>query len=240
MYTVQLEVFEGPMELLLHLVEKNELDIYTVSIAAITDQFIDFIEHSSSIDLENIGEFMVMASLLMRIKVRQLLPISSKLVDDDENLVDEEQALVERLIEYRMFKEVSLYLGDRLEGKVARVYYRPYEDDREAAVTYDWAASLKQLIKAFIGLEKEVEPEKPCWDLIPRSDVDVDQMMNWLLNRLGSGCDFRDLWQQFSGRRERVALFLGLLELIHMGLISASQEAHSGVIILSRNEVAVC
>ncbi|MGE5450174.1 MAG: segregation and condensation protein A, partial [Methanomassiliicoccales archaeon] len=161
MYTVQIEVFEGPMELLLHLVEKNQLDIYAVSIAAITDQFLAYVEHSSSIDLENIGEFMVMASLLMRIKIRQLLPLSSPSTDDEDNLVDEEQALVERLIEYRMFKEVASYLEERVEGRISRVYYRPVADDNDINPSVEWSVNLDQLIRAFLSLEQAVDEPQP-------------------------------------------------------------------------------
>lgn len=234
MYTVQIEVFEGPMELLLHLVEKNQLDIYAVSIAAITDQFLAYVEHSSSIDLENIGEFMVMASLLMRIKIRQLLPLSSPSTDDEDNLVDEEQALVERLIEYRMFKEVASYLEERVEGRISRVYYRPVADDNDINPSVEWSVNLDQLIRAFLSLEQAVDEPQPVWDLVPQHDVDVDKMMTWLLNRLTPECTFQALWEQFPARRERVAMFLALLELIHLARIEARQDQHRGVIILNQ------
>jgi len=239
MYKVQIEVFEGPMELLLHLVEKNQLDIYTVSIAAITDQFIEFVGSSTSIDLDNIGEFMVMASLLMRIKIKQLLPASPKSADDEEDLVAEEEALVERLIEYRMFKEVAAYLEERVEGRVARVYYRSPQD-HEMVSSNEWSASLEQLLRAFLSLEKEIQPEQPIWEMLPQSDVDVDKMMTWLLTELAPGCEFHQLWGRFANRRERVALFLGLLELIHRGQVEANQKSPLGTITLSRKEVAVC
>lgn len=227
------------MELLLHLVEKNQLDIYTVSIAAITDQFINYVENSGQIELENIGEFMVMASLLMRIKIKQLLPSRLLTAEDEEDLVNEEEALVERLIEYRMFKEVSSYLEERLEGRVARVYYRP-ADDIPGEISWEWTGRVEQLIKAFISLEKQSASDIPVWNLVPQHDIDIDQMMHWLLTKLTIRCEFTELWRSFASRRERAALFLALLELIHLGQVEAYQELAQGPIILRRIEVAVC
>ena len=107
---VKLEVFEGPLDLLLHLIEKNKIDIYDIPIALITEQYMDYLKEMEKQDLDNMSEFLVMAATLLKIKSRMLLPQEET---DEEEPEDPRQELVERLLEYKMYKYMSFELRDR-------------------------------------------------------------------------------------------------------------------------------
>jgi len=123
-YTVRLEVFEGPLDLLLHLIRREEMDIYDIPIARITSQYLEYIEGLEALDLDRASEFLLMAATLMDIKSRMLLPRSSEEeFIDDEAQTDPRRELVERLLEYKRYKEAAASLGDRA-GAADRVHAR--------------------------------------------------------------------------------------------------------------------
>ena len=110
---VKLEAFEGPLDLLLHLIDKNKINIYDIPIVEITDQYLDYIKHMENKDLEVMSEFLVMAATLINIKSRMLLPIQKK-NDEEDEVVDPRQELVDRLLEYKMFKYVAEILKEKI------------------------------------------------------------------------------------------------------------------------------
>ncbi|MBI1785148.1 segregation/condensation protein A, partial [Candidatus Sumerlaeota bacterium] len=124
-YKVKLQVFEGPLDLLLHLVKINEMDIYDIQIAEVTKQYLEYIRLMQSLDLEVAGEFIVMASTLLNIKLRSLLPDSGEPDEDEEELGDilTAQALMEQLVQYRKFKEAAARLQEQ-EEQQARIFFR--------------------------------------------------------------------------------------------------------------------
>lgn len=129
-YKVKLNVFEGPFDLLLHLVRINEMDIYDIPISDITKQYLGFIKDMETLDLEVAGDFLVMAATLLNLKSRTLMPLNAHEEDEQEEEVDEEfenirsaQDLMQRLVEYRQFKELAVKLSEREEQKM-RMFYR--------------------------------------------------------------------------------------------------------------------
>jgi segregation and condensation protein A len=127
-YGVRLEMFEGPLDLLLFLIRKNELDIYDIPIAEITRQFLDYVEIIEELNLEQAGDFLLMAATLMKVKSRMLLPSDE---EDDEEFDDPREELVRRLLEYQQYKEVASWLEEEQEAN-RDVYYR--------GAAMDWSA----------------------------------------------------------------------------------------------------
>src|SRR5512135_1353201 len=124
-YQIKLEIFEGPMDLLLYLIQKHELDIYSIPVALITQQYLEYLELMKSLDMEIAGEFLVMASTLTHIKSRMLLPPSEN-PEGDEDGADPRAELIRRLLEYKSFKEAAVSLQGR-EEDWSNVYTRPAE-----------------------------------------------------------------------------------------------------------------
>ena len=124
-YQIKLEIFEGPMDLLLHLIKKHELDIYSIPIALITQQYLEYIELMKSLDMEIAGDFLVMASTLTHIKSKMMLPPPEN-PEDDEDGVDPRAELIRRLLEYKSFKEAAGSLEDK-EETWSQMYTRPAE-----------------------------------------------------------------------------------------------------------------
>lgn len=235
-YQVRLEAFEGPLDLLLHLIEKNKVDIYDIPIAVITDQYLAFVADSAGADLENLADFLLMAATLVSIKSRMLLPRHEVPDEDEEAEEDPREQLVQRLTLYRQYKELASHLAAREEGEEPRVYYREISADEQeevAPVEVRLEASISDLVKAFQALwqEKTDEFSYP----LPQGDVDVGEKIAELLQRLPVLPDamvFQDLFWDVCSRREALALFLALLELVRQQRVRAVQEEHFGCIVV--------
>jgi segregation and condensation protein A len=182
-YRVKLTEFEGPLDLLLFFIKRDELDITNIPISRITQEFLEYLHLMASLDLEVAGDFIVMAATLMQIKVRMLLP-------RDENAPDEEDPraeLVRRLIEYKRFKEMSLELGT-MEGEARKVYYRKFfEADPRELVEEEDDSFLKD-----ISLFNLISAYKSALDQMPRKvvhevqllSVSVDEQMSFVMDFL--------------------------------------------------------
>lgn len=235
-YRVRLEAFEGPLDLLLHLIEKNQVDIYDIPVATITEQYLEYLAASEEVDLDHLADFVVMAATLMNIKARMLCPVPGETVrTTDEEEDDPREELVQRLLLYRVYKELAGYLALRHEGETARVYYREVmlgstgEEEKVQA-----RASLAELVRAFQSVWKDKEGREEHY-LIPQGNIDIEQKMEELLqvlHRHAGGLVFQDAFLRVTGRREALAFFLALLELIRLGRVEASQDENFGRIIL--------
>lgn len=228
-YVVDLDAFYGPLDLLLYLIEKNQMNIYDIPIHIITDQYMEHLQSMGVIDLDQAGDFLVMASYLLNLKSQLLLPAESSLEEEEEEL-DPRDELVRQLLEYRRYKAVSALLAERMKDS-DRVYFRSHEsvvlDDRE------YAGTVQALVKAFTDLlvQKEVE-----FVSIPYGDVDVHDKMEEIIQRLqqaGSTIIFQDLFYEVLSKREALAMFLALLELIRMKKVKAIQWQDFGDIKIS-------
>ncbi len=240
-YQVALPIFEGPMDLLLHLIRENKLDIYDIPIADITQKYLDTLELMKEFDLEVAGDFLVLAATLIHIKSRMLLPPDEPAKGEEPE--DPRTELVERLLEFEKFKETTKDFR-RLEDVWRLVFSRPpVEDDREIIVQepsqpmlFDF--NLFDLLSAF---KKMLENTPAGMGEITREVLTVKDKINTIIERL-EGLDnmrFDDLFIGTRTRRELVVTFLALLEILRLGLVRVYQERHMASIwlIATRPEI---
>lgn len=232
-YRIRLEAFEGPLDLLLHLIDKNEIDIYNIPVAEITEQYLEFLADSEDVDLENLSDFLVMAATLVNIKSRMLFPRYDEPFEErDDKEDDPREELVQRLLVYRKYKELASHLEARYGGEEHRVYYREATGaGNEDAGVKLWA-SLSDLFRAFKAIwQKNTDREEPY--LVPQADIDIKEKMEeiiHLLRRNSGQVVFQDIFIKAADRREALALFLALLELIRQRRLLAVQEETFGQI----------
>lgn len=223
-YDVKLPVFEGPLDLLLHLIHKNEVDIYDIPIARITEQYLDYLYYMQELQLEIASEFLVMASTLLHIKSRMLLPRQEEpdfdeWEDGEYEEIDPREELVQRLLEYKKYKEVAEQLREK-EAERSKVYTRPAEDlspymKQEENPVKD--VTLYDLIDALQKLFTRAR-EKETVTRIERDEISVQDRMQEIVTllRVGGG---RILFTQIFddppySRTEIVTTLLALLELM--------------------------
>lgn len=215
MYRVELEQFEGPMDLLLFFIKRDEIDIYDIPIARITDEYLAYVRLMEEIDLDGVGDFIYMAALLINIKARMLLPAQE--ADEEGEAVDPRRELVERLLEYVRFKEAADQLSTRRERRREHFARGDADEDRERVeesheVEVD--ASVYELVEA-LGrvLEADEEEDEPVHEVEPVEHT-VEEQQRYVLHRLStdSQVSFRDLVRSRS-RGFVIATFLALLEL---------------------------
>ncbi len=231
-FDVHLDVFEGPLDLLLFLIKKEDLDIYNIPIARITQEYLSYIELMKELSLDVAGEFLVLASTLMAIKARMLIPSKS---EESQEEPDPRAELVAKLLEYQKFKEASSFLERRME-EFAGIHYRgaPHFDDSEKTLGIGPFALLDALKRVLDGADlpaREVEGE-----LCP-----IEPRMERILSLLDAkGCVSLD--EAFAGetrRRGIIAVFLAMLELLKLQKISIRQEEHLGPVLIYKKEVEV-
>ncbi|MFQ5864099.1 MAG: segregation and condensation protein A [bacterium] len=215
-YRVQLQNFEGPLDLLLFLIRKNEVDIYDIPIAEITQQYLAFLEVMEFFDLENAGEFILMAATLMRIKAQMLLPRPAL---EDEELEDPRQELVQRLLEYQRFKEVAGNLAD-FEKKHRNFYPRSYfefdlgESNSRDDQVIERDVTLYDLMAAFVEIMKRVPATSP--HTVERIPVTVDDQSKFILTYLEGHEQvlISELFAQLQERIIMIVTFVALLDLV--------------------------
>jgi segregation and condensation protein A len=229
-YQIKLEIFEGPMDLLLHLIKKHELDIYSIPIALVTQQYLEYIDLMKSLDMEIAGDFLVMASTLTHIKSRMLLPPPEN-PDEGEDGVDPQAELIRRLLEYKSFKEAAASLGDQ-EETWSQVYTRQAETAPERPAEdepllfdfhlFDLLAALKDVMNRVPDAKFEVTAET----------VSITEKISQILARLEAvdSLLFADLFEGSTSRAQVIGTFLALLELIRTRVIRAVQIEQFGAI----------
>jgi segregation and condensation protein A len=232
-YHVKLDAFEGPLDLLLHLIRKNELNVYDIPIALITKQYLEYVELMQEMNLDVAGEFLVMASTLIHIKSRMLLPRPDPLQEDGEPGEDPREALVRRLLEHQKFKVAADLLHDRetlrgaqytrADASVAAAAGEPYEPELEV--------DLFTLLSAFRGVLERAN-RRPRM-VLPPDQISIEDRIQQLLDRLSEteACGFEDLFADGDGSRPfMIVTFLALLEMIRLKLIRAFQSGGFGEI----------
>ena len=232
-YQVKLDSFEGPLDLLLHLIRKHELNIYDIPIAIITEQYLHYIEMMQDLDLDVAGEFLVMASTLIHIKSRMLLPRPETAAGDDTDAEDPREQLVRRLLEHQKFKAAAELLHERETLRSAQ-HMRP--DTRIADAAGDGyepelEVDLFSLMAAFKGVLERAS-RKPRM-VIPPEQMSIEDRMTQLLSRLSEtdACGFEDLFADGDGSKPfLIVTFLALLEMIRLKLVRAFQAGGGGEI----------
>ncbi|HJO10107.1 MAG TPA: segregation/condensation protein A [Verrucomicrobiota bacterium] len=233
-FKIQFKVFEGPMDLLLFLVKKQEVDIYDVNMTELARQFIEYVELMQRFDLNLAGEFIVMASTLMYIKSRELLPVTEQVLDaEEEDAADPRWELIRRLVEYRRFKDVSDEL-QRLEIEREKVYTR-----RPGSIPIDplpmghrLEASIFDLVGAANELLQRIAEREVARSEIIEDRWSVSEKIVAIRQRLGQAgrLKFSELFDDSGSRGEMVATFLALLELVRLKQLRATQDATFGEI----------
>ena len=231
-YSVHLDKFDGPMDLLLHLIKKNELDICDISIAVITRQYLDFIKLMKDLNLEVAGDFLVMAATLLQIKSRQLLPIDDQEEPEIEE-TDPRSELVRRLLEYQQYKEAGMLIGARaLLGR--EVFLRADSEpvlDAARNTEGPLEVSLFELVDAFRGLLLRV-PAESFHDVAPGDSLSIADCIIDILSQLQEQDTIRfdDLTREDYTRERVIVTFLALLELCRLKLIRIFQGSGHGSI----------
>ncbi len=231
---VKLQVFEGPLDLLLHLIDKNKIDIYDIPIVEITNQYMDYIKAMEKEDLNIMSEFLVMAATLLDIKCRMLLP---KEVNEEGEEEDPRQELVAQLLEYKMYKYMSYELRDRqVEGEQV-MYKRPTIPDEvreyEEPVNLDellGGLTLSKLHKIFRDVMKrradKIDPVRSKFGKIEKEEVTLPDKLSYVTEyakghrRFG----FRELLEKQGSKIQIVVTFLAILQLMKEGVIAIEQE----------------
>ncbi len=230
---VKLQNFEGPLDLLLHLIEKNKVNIYDIPIVEITNQYMDYISNLPEQTLDVMSEFLVMAATLLDIKSRMLLPPE---VTEEGEEIDPRSELVEKLLEYKTYKYLSGELKDRMEDAAGH-YYKEASIPLEVAeyqepVNLDEALSgvtLKGLYSVFSDLmhrqEDRIDTEHGNFHEVKRESVDMGETIRFVGNYIykKKDCTFKELLLQHPGREYKIVSFLTILELMKEGQIQVKQ-----------------
>ncbi len=231
-YKVKLESFEGPLDLLLFLIKKNEVDIYNIPISNITEQYLDYLEIIQLLDLEAASDFILMAATLMRIKAQMLLP-KPALEDETDEIEDPRTELVYKILEYKRFKDVAVDLGDK-EKQAKELFPRgkfSFEDrhlEEELAESSD--VSLFDLVAAF---KKLIEQKKKVnVHRVQEVNVTLEERVAFIKKRLGekSQVSFNSLFEKKDTKMVWIVTFIAVLELIKQRFIRASQAEPYGEI----------
>ena len=230
----KLEHFEGPLDLLLHLIEKNKVNIYDIPIAEIANQYLEYVRNMEREDLNVVSEFLVMAATLLDIKARMLLP---KEVDEEGEEIDPRAELVQRLLEYKRYKLMADELADREDGALKHLYKPstlPPEVARyEPPVDLDnlldglTLARLQRIFESVMKRQQDkVDPIRSSFGTIKKEPVSLeDKILNVLgYARKHRSFSFRQMLEQQSDKLEVVVTFLAILELMKMGKIQLTQE----------------
>ncbi len=237
-YKIKLDIFEGPLDLLLYLVKREHLNISDIPIAVVTEQYLAYLELMQLLDLNIAGEFLVMAATLMQIKSRMLLP-KDEIEKQEQEEVDPREELVQRLLEYQKFKEIASELRHREQEQQDQFRRRA-----GAAVSCDgtspteevyFEANIFDLINAFTQVLKEI-PKELFYEVI-KDEFTVEQKIHDILHLLINK-EVLILSQLFSlakNKLETVATFLAVLELIHLREIVVRQKGLFGDIEIIRN-----
>jgi segregation and condensation protein A len=229
-YAIKIDNFEGPLDLLLHLIRKHEMDILDIPIAEITAQYLATIDAMQSLNLDVAGEFLLMAATLVHLKSRLLLPQSEDDVSDEEE-EDPRAELVRRLLEYQKYKEAASELdARRLLGR--DVFARQFPSPELAALEEDGfqAVGLYELVEALRDLVRNV-PEASYHD-VTFEQLSVTERINQILSQLTGkeNLPFADLFTSLPSRAEIVVSFLAMLELVKLRMVRLLQNTRFGTI----------
>ncbi|MFA5092678.1 MAG: segregation/condensation protein A [Candidatus Omnitrophota bacterium] len=237
-YKIRLDIFEGPLDLLLYLVKKDHLNIYDIPIAKVTAQYLEYINFMQLLDLNIVGDFLVMAATLMQIKSKMLLPAEELAALEEQE--DPRAELVKRLLEYEKFKQVAENLRQREVGQ-QEVFKRPKTETPAEYKTPDkeetyFEASIFDLINAFSKALKDI-PREVFYEVV-KDQFTVEQKVHDILHLLLIQTEVKlsELFQKSKTKIEIVVIFLAILELAKMKEIIARQDAEFEDIVILRNK----
>ena len=232
--TVKLQVFEGPLDLLLHLIDKNKVDIYDIPIVEITEQYLEYIRQMETEDMNVMSEFLVMAATLLDIKCRMLLP---KEVNEEGEEEDPRAELVEKLLEYKMYKYMSYELKDRQMDAGRNLFKKPTLpkeiEDYKPPVDYEellgevTLSGLHTIFKEMMRKQVDrVDPIRSQYGKIEKDEINMEEKSAYIEDyiREHKKLSFRELLQKQNSKMEMIVTFLVILELMKIGRIHIVQE----------------
>ena len=240
-YKVKLEIFEGPLDLLLYLIKKDEIDIQDISINRITDQYLAYIETFNILNIDLASEFIVMAANLMYIKSRTLLPKAERPPEEDVEEDDPRWELIRQLIEYKKFKdaagELARRAGEQENFFMAHTAEQPAQPAPETPPLAE--VSIFDLIRAFQNVLKRFEEAHDLGDIVD-DRFTVSDKIEHLLHTLqpGQRIGFQSLFAQATTKGEVIVTFLAVLELMKMNQFTVTQDHLLGEIEIARRPVA--
>lgn len=243
---VKLQAFEGPLDLLLHLIEKNKVDIYDIPIVEITEQYLDYVSKMPKDDLDLASEFLVMAATLIDIKSRMLLP---KEIDENGEEIDPRAELVEKLIEYKMYKYAAVELRDMQVYAGKSMYKQPTVPEEvskyEPPVNLDYLLAdvdLNKLNDIFQMVLKrqvdKIDPVRSKFGKIEMEEVSLPDKITYVSTTVKKRkkCKFKQLLEKAHSKVEVIVSFLAILELIKVGEIEVRQDETFGEIYIDSTE----
>lgn len=245
---VKLEVFEGPLDLLLHLIDKNKIDIYDIPIVEITEQYLEYIRAMQTEDMNVMSEFLLMAATLLDIKCKMLLP---KEVNEDGEEEDPRAELVQRLLEYKMYKFMSFELRDK-QVDAGRYLFREQKLPKEVEsyrqpIDYEQLIGemnlqkLQDIFKSIVKKQEDkIDPIRSTYGNIEKDEIDMDAKTGYIEEYIKSHkqFSFRKLLEKQHSKMEVIVTFLVILEMMKVGKISIAQENIFDDIIITSNEAA--
>ena len=229
-YEIKLDIFEGPLDLLLYLIRKNEIDIYNIPIALITEQYLEYLDMMKSLNLDLAGEYLLLASTLIHIKSKMLLPTQDN--DHEEDEPDPRADLVQQLLEYQQFKEAASQLENRpiLNRDVFKKGLMITADPDQEDEDIDVELNVFDLVEAFHRIISTLDKSEYL-------EIDVEKMsladrMNEIMERVAEkrNLTFMDLLGENVNRRMMLYTFLAILELMRLRMIRVYQTSSFGVI----------
>lgn len=236
-YKVSLEIFEGPLDLLLYLVKKEEVDIFEIDIVKVIDQYLEYIEYFKMLDLDIAGEFLVMASTLMYIKSKMLLPPEERPIEEEEE-EDPRLELIKQLVEYKKFKEAAFELGQRALDEADH-----FSREEGGALPIDAEnreieSNIFDLINAFSKVMSRIKDEESLREIFEETHTVTDKI-RVLLDTFKEVAEvrFSEVFEGMTTRSEVVVTFLAVLELIRLKKILATQDESFGDVIMHKNFV---
>ena len=232
--SIKLEAFEGPLDLLLHLIDKNKVDIYDIPIVEITNQYMEYIQEMQKKDLNVMSEFLLMAATLLDIKCRMLLPVE---VNEEGEEEDPRQELVEQLLQYKMYKYMSYELKDRqmdgerlmFKGETLPSEVKEYQEPVDLDVLLE-GVTLSRLNDVFQDIMKrqfnKIDPVRSTFGKIEKEEITVEDKMSYLNEYVKTHKEFSfsELLKKQKTKMQTIVTFLAILEMMKMGTISVKQE----------------
>ena len=244
--TFQLKDFDGPLDLLLFLINKEKIDIKDIFVSQITDQYIDSVRNAPDLDMDDATDFLVMAATLLDIKCKMLLP---KEVNEEGEEEDPRQELVQQLLEYKMYKYISYELKERRQDAAQVLYHK--QDLPEEVKAYKQPVSTEELLagvtlsrmhRIFVDIirrqNNRIDPIRSTFGTLQKEEVDMDQMREKVAEYIEQHevCNFRELLLGQATKMQVIIAFLIILEMMKEGVITIVQEESFGEIHIAKNK----
>jgi len=245
-YQVKLPAFEGPFDLLFHLIQKQQIDIWSISVSEITEQYLNHLKLMEELNLEISSEFLVMAAALLRLKSKMLLPESRSFWEEEDGeeilSISSTEDLIRRVLEYRLYKGAAEYLQER-EQNQQKIYFRSSETTQavniaQQEIIWSQAESAATLASLFRELEDKMEEVETGYSYSLMEEYDLRNKMNQVIKKLSEARQalyFNSLLEKRSSS-EMITTFFALLELVHQSMIRVYQDKEFGPILIELEE----